>query len=125
MPDLLRRRQADRAAEEVTAAVRAGTRAARATHERRAALRKELNGLVAARHHRTETPHGAIHAELRGECGGPPAAVAPSSSSSSGSPRSGTGRSHGPGAPDPQRLTAITMPRNAAKSRTASTVIAM
>jgi superfamily II DNA or RNA helicase len=37
-----------------------------------AALRKELNGLVAAWHHRTGQPHGAIHAELRRSCGGPP-----------------------------------------------------
>jgi superfamily II DNA or RNA helicase len=34
-------------------------------------LRKELNGLVAAWHHRTGQPHGAIHAELRRTCGGP------------------------------------------------------
>ena len=37
-----------------------------------AALRKELNGLIAAWHHRTGQPHGAIHAELRRACGGPP-----------------------------------------------------
>ena len=41
-----------------------------------AALRKELNGLIAARHHRTGEPHGAIHAELRRACGGPPLAAA-------------------------------------------------
>ncbi|MCU1600385.1 MAG: hypothetical protein JWO22_1094 [Frankiales bacterium] len=35
-------------------------------------LRKELNGLVGAWHHRTTKPHGAIHAELRAACGGPP-----------------------------------------------------
>ena len=35
-------------------------------------LRKELNGLVGAWHHRTGKPHGAIHAELRTACGGPP-----------------------------------------------------
>jgi len=35
-------------------------------------LRKELNVLVAAWHHRTGQPHGAIHAELRRACGGPP-----------------------------------------------------
>jgi hypothetical protein len=39
-------------------------------------LRKELNGLVGAWHHRTGKPHGAIHAELRAACGGPPTAVA-------------------------------------------------
>jgi hypothetical protein len=38
------------------------------------ALRKELNGLVGAWHHRTGQPHGVIHAELRRVCGGPPAA---------------------------------------------------
>ena len=37
-----------------------------------AALRKELNGLVAAWHHRTGQTHGAIHADLRRSCGGPP-----------------------------------------------------
>jgi superfamily II DNA or RNA helicase len=36
------------------------------------ALRKELNGLVGAWSHRTGQPHGAIHAELRRTCGGPP-----------------------------------------------------
>jgi superfamily II DNA or RNA helicase len=36
-----------------------------------AALRKDLNGLIAAWHHRTGQPHGAIHAELRRSCGGP------------------------------------------------------
>jgi superfamily II DNA or RNA helicase len=39
-------------------------------------LRKELNTLVAAWHHRTGIPHGAVHAELRSACGGPPAAQA-------------------------------------------------
>ncbi len=34
-------------------------------------LRKELNSLVAAWHHRTGQPHGVIHAELRRACGGP------------------------------------------------------
>lgn len=36
-----------------------------------AALRKELNGLVGAWSHRTGQPHGVIHNELRGACGGP------------------------------------------------------
>jgi superfamily II DNA or RNA helicase len=35
------------------------------------ALRKELNGLVAAWHHRTGQAHGVTHAELRRACGGP------------------------------------------------------
>jgi superfamily II DNA or RNA helicase len=46
------------------------------TREVLAALRKELNGLIAAWHHRTGQPHGAIHAELRRNCGGPPLAQA-------------------------------------------------
>jgi len=37
-----------------------------------AALRKELNGMIAAWHHRTGQPHRAIHAQLRRACGGPP-----------------------------------------------------
>lgn len=40
--------------------------------ERRSQLRRQLNTLVAAHHHRTNKPHGAIHAELRRVCGGPP-----------------------------------------------------
>jgi superfamily II DNA or RNA helicase len=46
------------------------------TRETLAALRKELNGLIAAWHHRTGQPHGAIHAELRRTCGGPSLAQA-------------------------------------------------
>jgi superfamily II DNA or RNA helicase len=44
--------------------------------ERRLALRRQLNGLVAAHHHRTGLPHGKIHAELRRLCGGPASAQA-------------------------------------------------
>jgi superfamily II DNA or RNA helicase len=40
--------------------------------ENLAGLRKELNGLVTAWHHRTGQPHGVIHADLRRSCGGPP-----------------------------------------------------
>ena len=47
-----------------------------ATHEQLALLRRELNGLVGAWHHRTGQPHGTTHAALRKECGGPAAAVA-------------------------------------------------
>ena len=47
-----------------------------AAHKAIPALRKELNGLVGAWHHRTGLPHGAIHAELRQVCGGPLAAQA-------------------------------------------------
>jgi superfamily II DNA or RNA helicase len=40
--------------------------------ENLAGLRRELNGLVTAWHHRTGQPHGVIHADLRKSCGGPP-----------------------------------------------------
>ncbi|GLU50440.1 DEAD/DEAH box helicase [Nocardiopsis ansamitocini] len=45
-------------------------------HEVMAELRKELNGLVGAWHHRTGQPHSTIHTELRRACGGPPIAQA-------------------------------------------------
>lgn len=44
--------------------------------QRLAALRKELNTLVAMAHHRTGRSHGAIHNEIRAACGGPPTAMA-------------------------------------------------
>ncbi len=47
-----------------------------AQFERRAELRRELNGLVGAWHHRTGQPHGVTHSQLRSSCGGPPAAQA-------------------------------------------------
>ena len=47
-----------------------------AAHRAVPALRKELNGLVGAWHHRTGIPHGAVHTELRQACGGPLAAQA-------------------------------------------------
>jgi superfamily II DNA or RNA helicase len=46
------------------------------THEQLAILRRELNGLVAAWHHRTGQPHGVTHSALRKELGGPAAAIA-------------------------------------------------
>ena len=39
-------------------------------------LRKELQGLVGAWHHKTGKPHGTIHGELRRMCGGPAVAQA-------------------------------------------------
>jgi superfamily II DNA or RNA helicase len=50
--------------------------APRTAGERRILLRRQLNTLVAAHHHRTGLPHGKIHAELRRLCGGPPSAQA-------------------------------------------------
>jgi superfamily II DNA or RNA helicase len=76
---LLAKRQADqqatgrRPAPEVPAPQE---RAPRTAGERRILLRRQLNGLVAAHHHRTGLPHGKIHAELRRLCGGPPSAQA-------------------------------------------------
>jgi len=46
--------------------------AAPAARENLAALRKELNGLIGAWHHRTGQPHAVVHADLRRACGGPP-----------------------------------------------------
>ncbi len=84
MRELLQQRQSDRARKQKAAlgdAVAASQRAADAladvsTHEQLAVLRRELNGLVAAWHHRTGQPHAMTHAALRKECGGPAAAVA-------------------------------------------------
>jgi superfamily II DNA or RNA helicase len=80
---LLRRRQADQqAAWRKRKAGADGSGDARerpadgSTHEQITALRRELNGLVGAWHHRTGKPHGVIHAELRQATGGPPAALA-------------------------------------------------
>ena len=74
---LLRARQAKQVAlqKKAPAPVTAPVAGPLATHERRAALRKQLNALVAAHHHRTGRPHGTIHNELRRQCGGPPTAV--------------------------------------------------
>ncbi len=46
------------------------------THEQLVVLRRELNGLIAAWHHRTGQAHGVTHAMLRKELGGPAAAIA-------------------------------------------------
>ena len=56
--------------------IRHRSRAQLTAGERRIALRRQLNALVAAQHHRTGQPHGKIHAELRRICGGPPSAQA-------------------------------------------------
>jgi superfamily II DNA or RNA helicase len=81
MRQLLAQRQNDRA--QAVKAARAArparpddTPAELSTHEQLAVLRRELNGLVGAWHHRTGQPHGVVHAALRKECGGPAAAVA-------------------------------------------------
>jgi superfamily II DNA or RNA helicase len=68
-----RRRGATATAQAPAAPVQAVPRTAA---ERRIMLRRQLNALVAAHHHRTNLPHGKIHAELRRLCGGPPSAQA-------------------------------------------------
>jgi superfamily II DNA or RNA helicase len=77
--ELLRHRQSQRSRQRVADSGRPADCAESATataHERLAALRKELNGLVAAWHHRSGEPHGSIHARLRDACGGSSAAAA-------------------------------------------------
>ncbi|MFI7022382.1 DEAD/DEAH box helicase [Micromonospora sp. NPDC049900] len=67
-----KRRATERSAEPAAPPAPAPMNAA----QRRVALRRQLNALVAAQHHRTGQPHGKIHAELRRLCGGPPSAQA-------------------------------------------------
>ncbi|GAA3809696.1 DEAD/DEAH box helicase [Nocardioides panacisoli] len=77
MRELLQQRQADNAkAQKGRTTPEPDTVEQVTTHEQLAVLRRELNGLVAAWHHRTGQPHGVTHAALRKECGGPAAAVA-------------------------------------------------
>ena len=76
MRELLAQRQSDRARSRRVGTPEPDTVAALTTHEELAMLRRELNGLVAAWHHRTGQAHGVTHAALRKECGGPAAAVA-------------------------------------------------
>ena len=82
---LLTKRQSDQIAAQKRAsaekapaqeAVPAPREAPLSAAERRVSLRRQLNTLVAAHHHRTNLPHGKIHAELRRLCGGPPSAQA-------------------------------------------------
>lgn len=76
---LLHKRQADQQAAK-RKATKSGTAEPEAgsatTYESLQALRKELNQLVGAWHHRTGQSHGTIHTELRTACGGPPVAQA-------------------------------------------------
>ena len=76
--ELLHSRTSERAKQQRAAAAgrEPDTVAQLTTHEQLAVLRRELNALVAAWHHRTGQAHGITHAALRKECGGPAAAVA-------------------------------------------------
>lgn len=75
MRDLLRRRQEEQLA---TRSRDGAALPPRTTHGQLRDLRRELNALVSAAHHRTGKPHGWIHNELRRICGGPPVAAATS-----------------------------------------------
>ncbi|HEX8507876.1 MAG TPA: DEAD/DEAH box helicase [Propionibacteriaceae bacterium] len=74
--NLLRRRQAEQVARGPRDGDSTGQAHGRSAHQQLRELRLELNGLVGAWHHRTNQPHGVIHAELRSACGGPPMAAA-------------------------------------------------
>nr|WP_279633199.1 DEAD/DEAH box helicase [Nocardioides euryhalodurans] len=74
--ELLHHRQSERARTRKPASPQPDTVEQVSTHEQLAVLRRELNGLVAAWHHRTGQAHGITHAALRKECGGPAAAIA-------------------------------------------------
>ncbi|RAV34386.1 DEAD/DEAH box helicase [Corynebacterium heidelbergense] len=66
-----RQERAERAPEQAD-----GSRSSRAhAAEELPALRKELNALVSMTAGRTGRPHGAIHTEVRRNCGGPPTAL--------------------------------------------------
>ncbi len=74
---LLSKRQADQvAAQRHAGQADQDAPVASSMFQRRAELRRQLNALVAAHHHRTNRPHGQIHAELRRLCGGPPSVQA-------------------------------------------------
>jgi superfamily II DNA or RNA helicase len=75
MRDLLRRRQDEQLQRRT---VNGPDVAPPTTHGQIRELRRELNALVSAAHHRTGKPHGWIHNELRRVCGGPPVAAASS-----------------------------------------------
>lgn len=75
MRALLGRRQ-DEQLRKRAAAGHGAPAAAPSMHGQLRELRRELNTLVSATHHRTGKPHGWIHSELRRRCGGPPIAAA-------------------------------------------------
>ena len=76
MRDLLRRRQDEQLASRSRSVVGGQPQPPAVTHNQLRELRRELNALVSAAHHRTGKPHGWIHSELRRICGGPPVAAA-------------------------------------------------
>jgi superfamily II DNA or RNA helicase len=68
-------REARRRGEDVSGIDGAGNHRDRVASEELPALRKKLNTLVAAKSARTGRPHGAIHNDVRRNCGGPPTAL--------------------------------------------------
>jgi len=72
MRDLLSRRQD----EQLQRRTASGEVPPPSTHGQLRELRRELNALVSATHHKSGKPHGWIHNELRRRCGGPPVAAA-------------------------------------------------
>ncbi|OBH14038.1 DEAD/DEAH box helicase [Mycobacterium sp. E3247] len=76
MRALLHRRQDEQLQRRAAQGVPAPVSAAPSMHGQLRELRRELNTLVSATHHRTGKPHGWIHSELRRRCGGPPIAAA-------------------------------------------------
>ncbi|MEZ0364001.1 DEAD/DEAH box helicase [Mycobacterium sp. pUA109] len=78
MRDLLRRRQEEQLSARTAAAADGTVPEPVTRHGQLRELRRELNALVSAAHHRTGKPHGWIHNELRRICGGPPVAAATS-----------------------------------------------
>ena len=70
------RRESDRNSGDAGAEVDgAGNHRDRVASEELPALRKKLNTLVAAKSARSGRPHGAIHNDVRRNCGGPPTAL--------------------------------------------------
>lgn len=76
MRALLHRRQDEQLQRRAAQAAPAAVSAPPSMHGQLRELRRELNSLVSATHHRTGKPHGWIHSELRRRCGGPPIAAA-------------------------------------------------
>jgi len=68
-------REARRRGEGLSGTDGAGNHRERVASEELPALRKKLNTLVAAKSARTGRPHGAIHNDVRRNCGGPPTAL--------------------------------------------------
>jgi superfamily II DNA or RNA helicase len=75
MRDLLSRRQEEQLQRRAAAPDARGA-PPQSTHGQLRELRRELNALVSATHHKSGKPHGWIHNELRRRCGGPPVAAA-------------------------------------------------